>query len=74
MQKNKCLRAKSLPPKVPVLLTLIAWLYVDFYKISGVWFGVICTVFALFWIIAILNFFLCEQLEPLWKETPKNNI
>lgn len=68
MTKTKCLKAKHQTPRLPVLLTAVAWLYIEQYKIDGAWLGVFCTVFAIFWIISIVNLFCCRAVEPVWQE------
>lgn len=68
MYKTKALKAKHQTPKLPFILTAVGWLYVDRYNVEGAWLGVVLTIWAIFWIVAIINLFCCELVEPVWKE------
>ncbi|MDD5517847.1 MAG: hypothetical protein PHV98_00665 [Candidatus Omnitrophica bacterium] len=61
--KKKVISAKNLPPKLPVTITIIIKLCIDYYQIPPVWQGVIFVVLAFYWIATIIAFFSAQYVD-----------
>lgn len=54
MTDKKVISVKNLPARFPVLLTAVAYLYLDKYNAPGWVWGVSGTVLAILWVITII--------------------
>jgi len=63
MKKRKVVSEKNLPTRLPVWSSLIVWLLLDRFNPPGWAWGVVGTVFVFFWIVAITDIFVREDVE-----------
>jgi hypothetical protein len=68
MSRPKVIAFKNLPTRLPFGGTAIVWLLLDRLAIRGVWAGVIWTLWAIVAAIAVMAFFLQEQVDVLEKK------
>lgn len=61
--KIKVISRKNLPARPPVLLTAVVYLFLDKFQASGVVWGVVFTILALFWIAWIIALFKEEDIN-----------
>jgi hypothetical protein len=54
MAKKKVISGNNFKPKLPVLATAVAYLYLDYYKAPGWVWGVTATLYGLLWIVVIV--------------------
>lgn len=55
MAKKKVISAKNIPVKLPIILTAVAFLYLDRYDPPGFVWGVSWTLLGLLWILCIIS-------------------
>jgi len=53
MEKKQVISYKNLPARLPLIPTLVAWLLVREFDISGFWVGVMAVFLGLVWLSAI---------------------
>lgn len=53
MHKHRVLHVRYLPTKLPLTMTFMAYMAMDFYKISDVTRGVLYTLMVILWVVAI---------------------
>ena len=63
MKKTKTIAAKNNTPKLPTLLTAVTYLYLDKFNAPGWVWGVVGTIFAIFWIASIISFFISDSVD-----------
>lgn len=64
MEKIPVFSWKRLPTKYPTLLTFVAWMAMDYYGAVGWVRGMVLTLLALFWVLAIARTIQQEQIDP----------
>jgi hypothetical protein len=63
MEKRKVISRKNLPTRLPIWPTAIIWLLMDYYNASDITHGVVWTIWAILWIVVIVNFWTEEEKE-----------
>jgi hypothetical protein len=58
---------KWCPTRPPTLLSLVAWLYLDYYQPAGWIWGAVITLVSVFWGTYVFMLFQEDRLEPVWK-------
>lgn len=68
MKKTKVIHPENLPTRAPLWSSVVMWLLLDRLQPPGWWWGVVGTVFALFWISWGVSFFYGETFKKLWTD------
>ena len=55
MKKTKRIAIKNMPPRFPLCLTLIVYLFYDKFKFDRLWLGIIIFILTIIWIGGIIE-------------------
>jgi len=65
MKKLKKIARQNIPHNFPVVSTTVAWLLLDRLDASGIVWGIVGTVFAILWVLVLLDIVWSDSVDLL---------
>jgi len=65
MKKLKKIARQNIPHNFPVVSTTVAWLLLDRLDASGIVWGIVGTIFAIWWVLTILDIGYSDSVDLL---------